>query len=70
VSVDDFDDEVQNAKSSSKSKLSHVVLNKAKKVKVCKEYNKENMFFTLYHDLIAVDSFLLTYCCNINIAFV
>ncbi|KAJ4821754.1 Something about silencing protein 10 [Rhynchospora pubera] len=33
ASIDDFDDEVQNAKSSSKSKLSQIVLNKAKKVK-------------------------------------
>ncbi|XP_078162035.1 sas10/U3 ribonucleoprotein (Utp) family protein isoform X2 [Carex rostrata] len=31
---DDFDDEVQNDKSSSKSKLSHMVLNKGKKVKL------------------------------------
>ena len=35
---DDFDDEVQNDKSSSKSKLSHMVLNKGKKVKVCEDY--------------------------------
>ncbi|KAJ3704571.1 hypothetical protein LUZ61_008276 [Rhynchospora tenuis] len=34
VSTDDFDDEVQNAKSSSKSMLSQIVLNKAEKIKL------------------------------------
>lgn len=47
MSRDDFDDEVQNAKSNNKSKLSHIVLNKAKKVKVCKEYNEETIILFL-----------------------
>lgn len=44
---DDFDDEVQNDKSSSKSKLSHMVLNKGKKVKVCEDYKLENYILFL-----------------------